>query len=140
MLLVTEEVTNVALAEELDPVVALSLEMEELELADALDSDAETLELAEALDSETLDSDAEDAEEADDAEIDALATLAVDATMEAVLVAPWTSKAPLKLVMDGSVWSTICTYTWPAGTSGGTLKVAEPVLGTFSATTMPSVG
>lgn len=130
---------DVALAEELDLAVALSLEREELELADALDSDAldsdaETLELTEA-----LDSDAEDAE-ADDAEIEALATLAVFAATVAVLVAPWTSKPPLKLELDGSVSSTICTYTWPTGTSDGTLKVAVPVLGMFSATTMPSPG
>lgn len=34
----------------------------------------------------------------------------------------------------------ICTKTWPAGTSGGMVMVAEPVLGMFWATTIPSVG
>lgn len=93
LLLLLEALAELALAEELD----LELELE-LALALSLDVEAEELELAEALDSDAEDEedaeDAEDREEADEterlllAEIEELAALAVDATMEAVLVAP----------------------------------------------------
>ena len=107
-----EEMLEMRLLMLLDALDAeLALAEEELELALALvlsldmdidadiDSEAE-LELALA---ETLDLDADDADDAVDAELlliaemEELAALAVDAAREAVLVAPWTWKPPLKL-------------------------------------------
>lgn len=116
----------------LDASDELALADEELALALlSLDTDVESEEeLAVA-----LDSDVEDAES-----LLLVAALAVGEATEAVLVAPWTWKPPLKLNSVGFASSMIWTKTWPAGTSGGTVKVTEPVLGIFWATTMPSVG
>jgi hypothetical protein len=72
------------LAEEAE--LELALDREDMDM----DIESEDAELAEALDAE----DAEDAEDSDDAE---LVAEAVEAAREAVLVAPWTWKPPLKL-------------------------------------------
>lgn len=136
-----------AVAEEREDTALLLLVEAVAELAElALLADAEARdELAE----DALDSEAEDAEaeaEAEDAELlmlaesDEVAAVAVEATSETVLVAPWTWKPPLKLYSEGFASSMIWTKTWPMGTSGGTVKVALPVLGMFSATIMPSLG
>jgi hypothetical protein len=142
------EVVRLAVAEEREEALELRLldALAEDSLAEealALALEAELEELAEAL-AESLaeDSDAEDADADADAEAEAeeAELAAVEAASEAVLVAPWTWKPPLKLYSLGFSSSMIWTKTWPTGTLGGMVKVALPVLGMLEATMMPSLG